>query len=314
MRTSRFSTDPKVKLVSISDFLEKNDYLVDYEMHLWNGEKPEINEYYYKVTDKHLIYIRYGRTIINFGMDAKEQLEEIQVAYRDGKSEYHAFEQKIKMLQEKYQMNPEEKSIAIFLKKIENLYDKINDIFPQFNGEDSQKNERRLKDFIVDTGCKCNDYKYDKKYLVFDVETNGVRPVNDDLLCAELVALLDNHSDELRLVECSRNLDFLSFLYIDAALGDQLCILSQNCLFHICVSPCSLVLCFAIFCDFVNIFSIFWTSPSVIPARSMIEVKNSLVLDISSSFLKYPMDFRLSMHVSDAASILDEGTTLDCPL
>ena len=180
MRAKKFSNDPKVKVVSINDFLISNNFLIGFKNHLWTNEKPEYDNYYFKFTDKYLIYIRFSHKIINYGRDVKDKLEEIQVAYRDGETEYRLFKEKINELQEKKSLTISESS---FLKKIKIVEKSLNELFPKYTVvEKKEKNNKKINDYLVDTGYKCGSYKFEKKYLVFDVETNGVRPANDDLL------------------------------------------------------------------------------------------------------------------------------------
>lgn len=67
MVQKKFSKDPKVKLVSLEDFLEHSDYLSDAKKHLWKeGKKPDCG-LYYKITPRLLILIDYTWTTKNFG-------------------------------------------------------------------------------------------------------------------------------------------------------------------------------------------------------------------------------------------------------
>ena len=102
MVQKKFSKDPKVKLVSLEDFLECSDYLSDAKKHLWEeGERPNCG-FYYKITPRLLILIDYTLTKINFGMDFSEKLDYIQVAFRDGKTEYELFDKRMyELLEEK---------------------------------------------------------------------------------------------------------------------------------------------------------------------------------------------------------------------
>ena len=59
-----------------------------------------------------------------------------------------------------------------------------------------------------------------------------IAPVDDDLLRLQLVALVDHHRNELRLVELRLDKDLLSLLDVHAGLGDELRIFAQDCFFH----------------------------------------------------------------------------------
>ena len=69
--------------------------------------------------------------------------------------------------------------------------------------------------------------------LIADVQLleRLIAPVHDDLLGLQLVAFLNDHLDEFRLVKLGVNKDLLALLDIDARLCDQLGIFSENCLF-----------------------------------------------------------------------------------
>ena len=70
--------------------------------------------------------------------------------------------------------------------------------------------------------------------LIADVQLleRLIAPVHDDLLGLQLVAFLNDHLDEFRLVKLGVNKDLLALLDIDARLCNQLGIFSENCLFH----------------------------------------------------------------------------------
>ena len=57
-------------------------------------------------------------------------------------------------------------------------------------------------------------------------------PIHDDLLGLQLVAFLNDHLDEFRLVKLGVNKDLLPLLNVRTDLGDQLRIFSENCFFH----------------------------------------------------------------------------------
>ena len=59
-----------------------------------------------------------------------------------------------------------------------------------------------------------------------------IAPVNRNLLCAQLVALVYNHLDEFGLVELGHNDDLLTLLYVYATASDEICIFFESCLVH----------------------------------------------------------------------------------
>lgn len=114
MVQKKFSKDTKVKLVSLKDFLELSNYLFDVKKHLWKeGEKPNCG-FYYKITPRLLILINYTWTKINFGIDFSEKLDYIQVAFRDGKTEYELFDKRVDELFEEKKKHKKNKRIDEF--------------------------------------------------------------------------------------------------------------------------------------------------------------------------------------------------------
>ena len=91
----KFSKDPKSSLISINEFYENCNYLDGVSRHLWKDEKPEEGEVYYKFTSDKLICVAYTWQLTNFGMDSREKLDTIYVAYRDGISEFKVLEDKL---------------------------------------------------------------------------------------------------------------------------------------------------------------------------------------------------------------------------
>ena len=167
--------DPKVAIVSIEEYFNCCDYFCDFtKSNVWDDSKtPEPGRTYYKITHEYLIIICYGLTFANFGMDIREKLEKIIVAYRDGETEYVLLKNKLNELSLKRhtQKNLEQ------IKKIEKVMEKL----PEFKRK-SISSRKPFEDYLIQTGYKTSSENLKDKYIVFDVETNGLRKVNDDLL------------------------------------------------------------------------------------------------------------------------------------
>lgn len=172
----RFSKDPKVFLFSIEEFLENNGYLCGLtEKDLWKVNTiPKESEVYYKLTPNFLISIVYGCRKVNFGLDTKEKLDWIEVAYRDGKTEFELFDNKIREFQENYRKSKK------LDEQIEELK-KAKELLPNY-AEKTEPIAKPFESYLSDTGYKTSNESLKNKYLVFDVETNGFRKSNDDLL------------------------------------------------------------------------------------------------------------------------------------
>lgn len=96
--------DPKVSHISLAEFFKSFHYFNDIKIKdfYWeNNRTPCEFETYFKFTENKLIAISYGCVWTNFGCDTKEKLESIQVAIRDGKTEYDLIESELSRLIEK---------------------------------------------------------------------------------------------------------------------------------------------------------------------------------------------------------------------
>ena len=181
-KKTKYSKDNKVSIVALEDFLKNNGYLTsasnseDYTSKYWTPTtKPEEFISYYKITNEMFIYISYN---VSFGPYSKKYLESIEVAYRDGKTEYELFDKQIAHLEEEAKKHKYSKLIP---KEIE-LTKKAKGMIPKF---ELPKNDIKIKPFdsyLIDTGLKMETTRFSKKYVVLDVETNGLRRASDDLL------------------------------------------------------------------------------------------------------------------------------------
>ncbi|MBD5131095.1 MAG: hypothetical protein HDT28_00640 [Clostridiales bacterium] len=174
----KFSKDPKITLVSIQEFLDDNDYLIYAKGHLWKGKKrPSTDSLYYKFTSDKLISISYGFMLTNYGWDYSEKLEQIQVALRDGVTEYDLFNKRLNELQDYKKEHKRSKKAD---EAIKNLMEAIK-LLPKYKLPKTPE-PIRFEECLVETGYKAVVDNSENKYVVFDVETNGVRKANDDLL------------------------------------------------------------------------------------------------------------------------------------
>lgn len=178
MTKKKFSKDPKVELISLEEFLKSSNYLFDARENYWEEcNKPECGVYY-KITPKMLICISYVLTFINFGMDASEKLDSIKVAYRDGKTEYELFDNKIKKLL----ANKKHKISKSIDQEIKNVKVGLEFLRTVDYLEISSVEEKKFEDYLINVDYKTSLEQLKGQYVVFDVETNGTRKSNDDLL------------------------------------------------------------------------------------------------------------------------------------
>lgn len=176
---AKFSKDPIVQLCSIKEFMKMCNYLylVGNE-NLWDDKKtPKIFKTFYKFTENKLIRIEFGLRFGGFGFKEGPKLEKIFVAYRDGKTEYEVINERLEnMKKEKNEQKLVEYNdfqIRVIEKNIKLLPGYHPPTVPQ---------KRPYESYLVDTGYKTSKERLKNKYLVFDVETNGLRKAKDDLL------------------------------------------------------------------------------------------------------------------------------------
>lgn len=96
-QNNRYSLDPKVKLISLFDFLDGCDFFVNgiFESEKWDClRRPEPDQVYFKLTNDKLISVLFGHKQNRF-FDIEENLQSIYVAFRDGKTEYELYDSMI---------------------------------------------------------------------------------------------------------------------------------------------------------------------------------------------------------------------------
>lgn len=175
----RFSKDPKVNLISIEEFYNKHDYLCNISNEdLWKTTThPKIDDELYKFTSQYMIYTKYIYKKTNYGKNITENLEYIDVAIRDGNAEYKLFNNKLMQLKEEMVNDKTNKYLTEKIFKMEQAIK----LLPQYIKKE-EHNVKEYESYLIDTGYRTTIDTLKDKYLVFDVETNGVRQANDDLL------------------------------------------------------------------------------------------------------------------------------------
>ena len=182
----KYSDDSKVRLLPLEEFIKRHDYFVGISAKdlLKPTTKPEEFNSYYKFTSDKLICIDYYSQITNYGTNSKPSLGLIEVAYRDGKTEYESFNTRIKELEAEQAVHKRKKSIQNELEKLRKAKIFYRRHLPKYQKPNSDIVGAKMSfdKYLVDTGSKTDSAKYGKKYVVFDVETNGLRRAYDDLL------------------------------------------------------------------------------------------------------------------------------------
>ena len=167
--------DPRVKSVSIKELLDKCNYLLDDKFLPWDG-LPEV-EPLYRFTSQHL-YLLYFKCSVSRGYCFK--LEQVIMANRDGSTEYDLFDAKYRELEEYKKTN------SRIYKKLKKLLS-LKESLPPFETRQNSHKSKPFKKYIEVTTCKTNIENLKNKYVVFDVETNGLRTANDDLLSLSIL-------------------------------------------------------------------------------------------------------------------------------
>lgn len=179
---SKFSKDPKIEMISISEFLEKTDFMNDVFDKLWDDIKqPKPFESYFKFTNKYLIFLHYGMKYTNFGCDICESLEYIYVAERDGNAEYYTIQEYLEFFKsKKYTTKKYRDSNNEKIKRLKNIIDNIDVLFPKYENKLPECNS--FDKYLIRTKHQALNLDFAKNYVVLDTETNGLRTANDDLL------------------------------------------------------------------------------------------------------------------------------------
>lgn len=178
MTKVRFSKDPKVYLQTLEEFFNMHEYFRGVtKKDFWNNKKPQPDGNYYKFTSNMFIYISYSTSFTNFGMDITEKLESIFVARRDGITEYLLFDKEIQCLKNERSKYKRRKKLD---EKIEQTI-RAKKLLPKFRKKNIP-DAKPFESYLIDTGYKTNIAEFKNNYVVLDVETNGFRKANDDLL------------------------------------------------------------------------------------------------------------------------------------
>lgn len=181
MANSVRSVDPKVHLVPLEEWLTDNDFLIGVsKSDFWNPtKKPDPCEHdkYYFVSDDKLISIVYEVRFADFFEDSKEKLEGIFYAQRDYAKEDLLFEKKRKELEKNLAAHPYSKKTREGIKSLEKtktlLRKAVRKGKADLQNQQVSYNHSLYKSDLVELASK---------YVVMDVETNGLRRATDDLL------------------------------------------------------------------------------------------------------------------------------------
>lgn len=178
-KPTRYSKDKKINVISLESFFAIYGYAKIPKKYIWTDTTvPRDETTYLRITGDKFIAIYYGIMMTNFGTDFREKLEWIQVAFRDGKTEYELFDAEIARLKAERAKFKKSKRLDDAIKEVEKGKKQI----PPYKPADKSIEPKPFSDYLINTGYKTDTSGYKKKMIVFDVETNGTRKSNDDLL------------------------------------------------------------------------------------------------------------------------------------
>ena len=160
--------DPRVKYIDIQKYIELSDsfFLVG-----------DSNDLFFYQTESFLIIEHWKTVFTDFGFGTEDRLDYLEIAERDGKTEYDAINKKIENFQSLISRNPDNKKF----KRDFNKYKSHIKNFPTFKKYKKAESKDCFDESIVDVDyCPLLDSA--SNYVVLDVETNGLSKKYDDLL------------------------------------------------------------------------------------------------------------------------------------
>ena len=174
--------DPKVTIVSCKDFLYNTNFLRSCTNKLNTNETPEPYISYYDISSKYLTEIIYGIQRINYGLTSLINLYKIKVAIRNGVEEYECFFEDLAKLKEQCAKMPNSEKYKLnYNNMLKNIrYIKKN--LPVFEKNKPLDDFTDFKDYLIHNLYIAKNKKIACSYVVLDIETNGLRKANDDIL------------------------------------------------------------------------------------------------------------------------------------
>lgn len=180
MTKKRFSKDPKIEIITIDNFINRLADVSWLKIQQWKNNKRPTDGLYFNITSKYLVLLDYRVSYIGFGADTREILDKILVAYRDGESEYAHIDSAINELLKRISICKKKKHAIDTLERLEIAKRELNKI--KYCEHDNIGRNKSFTDFLFDTKYQTSIEELKDKYVVIDVETNGIRRMNDDLL------------------------------------------------------------------------------------------------------------------------------------
>jgi hypothetical protein len=174
----KFSKDPKSHLVSIKQFLSDSDFLSYGKNDVWDESQKHTRPKYYEITGSLLIFISFYQSFNFFACDFTDKLDRIEIAFRDGKTEFELFDAEIDRIKEAISHHKYSQTLVSDLAKIKR---NRKHLCP-YAEPSASKTEAPFESHVIKCSFDPASKVLAEKYVVLDVETNGLRKKNDDLL------------------------------------------------------------------------------------------------------------------------------------
>ncbi len=170
MRSEKLFKDPKCKSISLQEFIDITKSF-SYDSRLENQ-----NMYF---TKSFCIIEQWKTVLVNFGEDISERLDYIIYAKRDGVTEYNAIEKRLDFYNNQKSKDLIKSHFIISHRKYCEFVKNIPDFEPYKRATDKDCFESSLVDVNYNSALNSDLLN---KLVVLDVETNGLRKKDDDLL------------------------------------------------------------------------------------------------------------------------------------
>ena len=175
----KYQQDLKTVLMSVNDFFRAVDFTTP--IAIWDEtQRPQSNVIYYKFTSDSLIRVKFAEYVSNYGMGISQKLDYIQYAHRDGITEFYFLDQIISEMEKRRNQYISHTKISQINFVLEQ-FTRLKELMPVYQKKIVPP-AKKFKDYLIDTGYKTEENSLKNKYIVFDVETNGIRTKFDDLL------------------------------------------------------------------------------------------------------------------------------------
>lgn len=171
--------DSRVKELDLKTFLENHDYLkgLDLSSHTCSlYDSYDWVEYYF-LSNRIVAVFTVSYPLNDFSDEYKDKIERIEVANRDGVNEYELLKEEIERLKAKKVKGVYNRKLNKAIRMVENTLKSL----PPFK-KAHRTSTSNFQSYVLQTNHASSKPELASKYVVLDVETNGLRTAKDDLL------------------------------------------------------------------------------------------------------------------------------------